>query len=205
VRRAGCAVTEPIETTVTRLLEQLDGGHRSALDQLFPLVYCELRALAHSHRQRWFGDETLGTTALVHEAYIKLVGQQRLGARNRAHFLATAAQAMRHILSNYAEARRRLKRGGGVQKVSLDAMDVAPAAIDLSDNQAEMLEALDIALRKLEQTNARLSRVVECRFFAGMSIADTAAALDSSPATVKRDWVLARAWLYREMQAHGGS
>jgi RNA polymerase sigma factor (TIGR02999 family) len=198
-------MTEPIETTVTRLLEQLDGGYRSALDQLFPLVYGELRALAHSHRQRWHGDETLGTTALVHEAYLKLVGQQRLGARNRAHFLATAAQAMRHILSNYAEARRRLKRGGGVQKGSLDAMDVVPAALDLSDDQAERLEALDIALRKLEQTNARLSRVVECRFFAGMSIADTAAALDCSPATIKRDWVLARAWLYREIQAHGES
>jgi RNA polymerase sigma factor (TIGR02999 family) len=198
-------MAEPIETTVTRLLEQLDDGHRSALDQLFPLVYRELRGLAHAHRQRWYGDETLGTTALVHEAYLKLVGQQRLGARNRAHFLATAAQAMRHILSNYAEARRRLKRGGGVQTVSLDAMDVAPAAMDLSDDHAEMLEALDIALRKLEQTNARLSRVVECRFFAGMSIAETAAALHCSPATIKRDWVLARAWLYREMHASGAA
>jgi RNA polymerase sigma factor (TIGR02999 family) len=198
-------MAEPVETTVTHLLEQLDGGQRSALDQLFPLVYGELRALAHSHRQRWYGDETLGTTALVHEAYLKLVGQQRLGARNRAHFLATAAQAMRHILSNYAEARRRLKRGGGMQKVSLDALDVVPAAMDLSDDQAEVLEALDIALRKLEQTNVRLGRVVECRFFAGMSIADTAVALNSSPATIKRDWVLARAWLYREMQAHGDS
>jgi RNA polymerase sigma factor (TIGR02999 family) len=201
-------MAEPIETTVTRLLEQLDGGHRSALDQLFPLVYGELRALAHSHRQRWFGDETLGTTALVHEAYLKLVGQQWLGTRNRAHFLATAAQAMRHILSNYAEARRRLKRGGGAQKVSLDATGVEPAAVDLTDDQAEMLDALDVALTRLNQTNARLSRVVECRFFAGMSIADTAVALESSPATIKRDWVLARAWLYREIQAvysSGGS
>jgi DNA-directed RNA polymerase specialized sigma24 family protein len=92
-----------------------------------------------------------------------------------------------------------------MQKVSLDAADVVPDALDLSDNQAEVLDALDIALRKLEQTNARLSRVVECRFFAGMSIADTAAALDCSPATIKRDWVLARAWLYREIQAHGES
>lgn len=198
-------MAEPIETTVTRLLEQLDGGHRSALDQLFPLVYGELRALAHSHRQRWYGDQTLGTTALVHEAYLKLVGQQRLDARNRAHFLAVAAKAMRHILSNYAEARRRLKRGGGMQRVSLEAMDAVPDALALSDNEAEALDALDVALRKLEQTNARLSRVVECRFFAGMSIADTAAALDSSPATIKRDWVLARAWLYREVQAHGES
>jgi RNA polymerase sigma factor (TIGR02999 family) len=198
-------MTEPTETTVTRLLEQLDGGQRSALDQLFPLVYRELSALAHAHRQRWHGDQTLGTTALVHEAYLKLAGQQRLGARNRAHFLAIAGKAMRHILSNYAEARRRLKRGGGVQKVSLHAMDAVPALLDLPDDQAEMLEALDVALEKLEQTNARLSRVVECRFFAGMSIADTAAALHSSPATIKRDWVLARAWLYREMQSHGGS
>ena len=87
--------------------------------------------------------------------------------------------------------------------MSLEGMDVMPDALDLSDDQAQMLDALDIALRKLAQTNARLSRVVECRFFAGMSIADTAAALDSSPATIKRDWVLARAWLYREVQAHG--
>ena len=90
-----------------------------------------------------------------------------------------------------------------MQRVSLEGMDVMPDALDLSDDQAQMLDALDIALRKLAQTNARLSRVVECRFFAGMSIADTAAALDSSPATIKRDWALARAWLYREVQAHG--
>ena len=196
---------DPVETTITRLLEQLDGEPRAALDELFPLVYGELRALAHSQRQRWHGDQTLGTTALVNEAYVKLVGQQQLSARNRAHFLAIAAMAIRQILSNYAEARRRLKRGGGVHTVSLESMNAVPEVLDLADHQAAMLDALDTALRALERTNARLSRVVECRFFAGMSIADTAAALDSSPATIKRDWVLARAWLYREMQAHGAS
>src|SRR5690606_31804011 len=158
----------------------------------FPLVYAELRALAHRQRQRWHGDETLGTTALVHEAYLKLVGQQRLGARSRAHFLAIAAKAMRHILSNYAEARRRLKRGGDLQRVSADALDAVPAPAGITDAQAEMLAALDDALRRLDETNARLSRVVECRFLAGLSIKDTAAALDTSPATVKRRWIRAR-------------
>ena len=194
-------MAHPTETTVTRLLAQLEGGHRAALDQLFPIVYAELRALAHRQRRRWYGDETLGTTALVNEAYLKLVDQQRLGARSRAHFLAIAAKAMRHILSNYAEARRRLKRGGDLRRVSADVLDAVPAPLGLTDAQAELLAALDDALRRLEETNVRLSRVVECRFLAGMSIEDTAVALDTSPATVKRDWVLARAWLYRELQA----
>lgn len=120
-------MTQPTDTTVTRLLEQLEGGHPAALNQLFPLVYAELRALAHGHRQRWHGDKTLGTTVLVNEAYLKLVGQQRLGARSRAHFLAVAAKAMRHILSNYAEARGRVKRGGGQRRVSIEALDAAAA------------------------------------------------------------------------------
>lgn len=195
-------MAQPTGTTVTRLLEQAQRGYRAALDQLFPLVYRELRAIAHGHRQRWHGDETLGTTALVNEAYLKLVGQQRLGARSRAHFLRIAARAMRHILSNYAEARGRLKRGGRMQKLPLDLLDVAPEPPDLSDGQVELLAALEVALRKLDETNTRLSRVVECRFFAGMSIADTAKVLDMSPATVKRDWLLARAWLCRELQSH---
>ncbi|HEX7121533.1 MAG TPA: ECF-type sigma factor [Gemmatimonadaceae bacterium] len=192
-------MTPESETTVTRLLGELQRGQREALDQLYPLVYEELKALAHYHRRRWHGDDTLGTTALLHEAYLKLAGQRQLTANSRAHFFAVAAKAMRHILSNYAEARRRKKRGGDRAQVSLEVLEAMPVRLDLSDDHADMLSALDEALAKLEATNERLSRVVECRFFGGMSIADTAAALEISPATVKRGWLLARAWLYREL------
>jgi RNA polymerase sigma factor (TIGR02999 family) len=136
----------------------------------------------------------------VHEAYLKLLGQRRLAARSRAHFFALAAKAMRHILSNYAEARRRQKRGGDRERVSLATLDDLPVRLDFADEHAETLAVLDQALGRLEQTNSRLSQLVECRFFGGMSIADTATVLGVSPATVKRDWVLARAWLFREMQ-----
>ena len=193
-------MTPASEATVTCLLDQLQRGHREALDQLYPLVYEELKALAHYHRRRWHGDDTLGTTALLHEAYLKLVGQRRLAARSRAHFFAVAAKAMRHILSNYAEARRRKKRGGDQERVSLRTLDELPARLDFTNEHAETLAVLDEALRRLEQTNGRLSQLVECRFLGEMSIADTATVLGVSPATVKRDWVLARAWLYREMQ-----
>jgi RNA polymerase sigma factor (TIGR02999 family) len=194
------------ETTVTRLLHELRDGHQAALDQLIPLVHEELRLLAHHHRLRWHGDETLGTTALVNEAYLKLVGQQQLGARSRAHFFAVAGKAMRHILANYAESRRRLKRGGGQRPEPLEEAQQVPAGFGLSDDEAEHFAALDAALDRLEGVHPRLSRVVECRFFAGLSIADTAAALGTSPATVKRDWLIARAWLYRELepQRHPG-
>lgn len=191
--------------TVTRLLERIDEGDSAALDELFPLIYRELRALAHGQRRRWHGDETLGTTALVNEAYLKLVGQERLRARDRGHFLAVAATAMRQILSNYAEAHRRLKRGGGMVRVSPELLDALPAALPLGEGDGDTLAALDAALARLAETNARLARVVECRWLAGMSIADTAAAVGASPATVKRDWLLARAWLYRELQGEGWS
>jgi RNA polymerase sigma factor (TIGR02999 family) len=193
-------MTPASEATVTRLLDQLQRGHREALDQLYPLVYEELKALAHYHRRRWHGDDTLGTTALLHEAYLKLVGQRHLAARSRSHFFAVAAKAMRHVLSNYAEARLRKKRGGDQERVSLRTLDELPARLDFTNEHAETLAVLDEALRRLEQTNGRLSQLVECRFLGEMSIADTATVLGVSPATVKRDWVLARAWLYREMQ-----
>ena len=168
------------------------------------MVYQE-EALAHFHRRRWHGDDTLGTTALLHEAYLKLLGQRQVTARSRAHFFAVAAKAMRHILSNYAEARRRKKRGGDRQRVSLETLDATPVRLDFTDEHVETLAALDEALRRLAQTNLRLSQLVECRFFGGMSIEDTATVLGVSPATAKRDWVLARAWLYREMQRIGDS
>jgi RNA polymerase sigma factor (TIGR02999 family) len=193
-------LTLSIEGTVTRLLDELQGGNRAALDELFPLVYDELKRVAHRRRKSWYGDETVGTTVLVHEVYLKLVGQQQVAARSRAHFMAVAAKAMRQILNDYAKARRRLKRGGDLRKVPLDALDREPGRLDIGAGQAETLTVLDAALTALEKENDRLGRVVEWRFFGGMSIADTAEVLGTSPATVKRDWTLARAWLYREMQ-----
>jgi RNA polymerase sigma factor (TIGR02999 family) len=194
-------------TEVSALLQSLASGDREALNALFPLVYGELSRLAHRHRQRWDGDLTLNTTALVHEAYLKLAGQRQLPAGSRAHFLALAAQAMRHILCNYARDRRRQKRGGAEPHLSLDAPGGHEEAdgrtavgLELSPDQTDRLAALDEALRRFERVAERQCRVVECRFFAGMSVEDTAAALGVSPRSVKRDWSFARAWLRREMR-----
>ena len=186
---------------VTRLLEALQHGDRAALDRLLPLVYEELRAVAHRQRQRWQGDETLDTTALVHEAYLKLVDQSRASWENRAHFLATAARAMRQILINYARDRRAKKRGGDLPKLSLDELSEGlGGAAALSDDNAELLIALDAALYKLEQVNERQSRIVECRFFGGLTIEETAAALGISTASVSRGWALAQVRLFQQVQ-----
>jgi RNA polymerase sigma factor (TIGR02999 family) len=197
-------MTHVAHGTITRLLGELGAGNRAALDELLPLIYDELRALARLQRRRWHGDYTLDTSALVHEAYLKLVDQKQVDARTRTHFLAVAAKAMRHILCNYARDRRRQKRGGDDQRVSLDDIESVPGTVTFSAEQAEVLAALDEALRRLEATDKFQSDVVECRVFAAMSIEDTAAALGTSPATVKRAWSLARAWLYREMHVHQG-
>ncbi|MGH7608251.1 MAG: ECF-type sigma factor [Gemmatimonadales bacterium] len=195
------AETPAHRTGVAGLLQALARGDREALDALFPLVYGELNRLAHRQRQQWDGDLTLNTTALVHEAYLKLAGQKRIPTESRAHFLAVAAKAMRHILCNYARDRRRLKRGGGLPHVALEpATDLEAADLHLSADHTGTLAALDDALRRFEQAAPRQSRVVECRFFGGMSVQDTAAALGMSPRSVKRDWSFARAWLRREMQ-----
>jgi len=182
------------------LLETAAGGDRDALNALFPLVYDELTLLAHRHRQRWDGDFTLNTTALVHEAYLKLAGQKHLPTESRAHFFAVAAKAMRHILCNYARDRRRQKRGGDLPHVGLEPAAALPA---LSDDQAEVLAALDESLKRFELIAARQSRVVECRFFGGMSVEETAAALGVSARSVKRDWSFAQAWLRRDLQPAG--
>ena len=186
---------------VSALVEALAAGDREALNPLFPLVYEELRGLAHRQRRQWEGDLTLNTTALVHEAYLKLSHQRALPAESRAHFLGIASRAMRHILCNYARDRRRQKRGGGQPHLPLE--DAAPAdgtALDLSADQADRLAGLDEALRRFEAIAERQCRVVECRFFGGMSVEETAAALGVSPRSVKRDWAFARAWLLRELQ-----
>ena len=191
-------------TRVVRLLEELRDGEAAALDELFALLYDELRQLAQRQRRRWRGDETLNTTALVHEAYVKLVGQARIAAESRAHFLALAARAMRHILCNYARDRRTQKRGGGLEHVQLDESGSDAGRSRFSPEQSEELVALDEALRRLEQVDPRQGRVVECRFFGGLTIEETAAALGVSPRTVKRDWAMAQAWLHRELAAAGG-
>lgn len=178
---------------VTRLLAAICNGERGAWDELFPLVYERLRAIAHRQLRGEREGHTLATTDLVHEAYLSLVGSEGVGWTDRAHFLAIAARAMRRILISYARARASQKRGGRRDLVSLD-VDVLPAA--MPDEQ--MLD-LDEALRRLEERNERYGRVVECRFFAGMSVEETATALGISPATVKRDWMVARAWLHREL------
>jgi RNA polymerase sigma factor (TIGR02999 family) len=184
------------------MLEQVRAGDREAADALFEVVYGELHGLAERQRRAWHGDYTLNATALVHEAYLKLVDHEHLDANNRAHFFALAARAMRHILINYAKAQRRQKRGGDVPKVSLE--DAPLRALEdqliLSSERADQLVLLETALTHLERHSPRQSRVVECRFFGGMSVPETAAALDLSPATIKRDWSVARAWLFREMQ-----
>jgi RNA polymerase sigma factor (TIGR02999 family) len=196
---------QPPHAAITGLLHAVERGDRDALDDLFPLVYDELRRLARQQRRRWHGDITMDTTALVHEAYLKLAAQRQLPAFGRAHFCAVAAKAMRHILCNYARDRSRLKRGGGVPSLRLDAGHELAGELPLSDAQSDELAALDESLRALEHIAERQARVVECRFFGGMSLEDTATALDVSSRTVKRDWAFARAWLRREMQLRLGS
>jgi RNA polymerase sigma factor (TIGR02999 family) len=189
------------DATVGRLLAAVEAGDRSALDELYSLVYDELRALAHRQRRRWDASGMLNTTALVHEAYLKLVKQNPIHLQTRAHFFALAATAIRHIVSNYARDRRVRKRGGGARVVSLSDVGTSPAGeLRLSDDHVDLLVAIDEALQRLERVSPRQRGVVECRFFGGMSVEETAAAVGISPRTVKRDWTLAQAWLQRELQ-----
>jgi RNA polymerase sigma factor (TIGR02999 family) len=189
------------QADIARLLEALQQGDTAAFDTLFPLVYDELRDLARRQRRRWDGDDTLDTTALVHEAYLKLVDQSRASWESRAHFLATAARAMRHILVNYARDRRAQKRGGDRATLSLEELgERLQGEIVLSDDNADLLAALDAALRELEQVNDRQSRIVECRFFGGMTIEETAVALGISAASVNRGWAVAQVRLHQAVQ-----
>ena len=179
---------------VTQLLGELRAGRREALDPLLPQVYDELRRIAHNQLRKERVGHTLDTVGLVHEAYAKLVDYREQNWENRAHFYAVAAQAMRRILVTYARQRNRAKRGGGVDHVTLgveDRLAAVTSGMDWSDEVA----ALDAALTDLEAINPRHARVVECRFFAGLTIEDTAEALGISPITVTRDWRMARAWL----------
>jgi RNA polymerase sigma-70 factor, ECF subfamily len=172
-------------------------GSKLTMEQMFLLVYNELHQLAARNLRRERDDHTLSTTALVHEAWIELNKLNRIQWQNRGHFLAVAAQAMRRILIDYAVARRREKRGGGQVLLSLDDSD----ALAIAHERADELVELDEALARLQAVSDRQARVVECRFYGGMSIEETADALNISPATVKREWAIARAWLNRELQA----
>jgi RNA polymerase sigma factor (TIGR02999 family) len=179
---------------ITDLLTAASNGDRQALDRLIPVVYEELHGLAHREMARERPDHTLNTTALVHEAYLRLTELERIEWKERAHFLGLAARLMRQILVNHAVGKRAQKRGGpNLTRVPLD--DIVQA----SATHAEDLIALDAAMKRLELHSERSTRVVECRFFGGMNIEETAAVLDVSAATVKRDWEVARAWLNREL------
>ncbi len=186
---------------VTRLLDevsgQVDGVSNAAMDRLFMLVYDELRRQAHRQRGGWMAARTLNTTALVHEAYEKLLGAADVGFSSRAHFMAVAARAMRQILLDYAKAQRAQKRGGDRDRVSLGDFQMAEVA---PDPGYDRLIALDDALERLRVFNPDGARVVECRFYAGMTVEETAAALGVSEPTGKRRWRTARAWLYRELE-----
>ena len=188
-------MTTPSQHDVTRLLDSLRGGDRAALDVLFPLVYDELRRLARRHLARERPGHTLDSVALVNEAYLKLVDHDGVGLRNRAHFFAVSARAMRAILVDHARARNAAKRGGGGVAVPLD--EVAEL---ISDEQAEHLERLDDELGRLAVVNGEAARVVECLYFGGLTLDETAAALDTSVATVRRRWGFAKAWLGRALQ-----
>ena len=178
---------------ITRLLTGLAGGERASMDRVFALVYEELHRVAHLHLRSERADHTLDTTALVHEAYLRLAEVDGIEWRSRAHFFAVASRAMRRILINHAEARNAQKRSGRWQRVELGPNQAVEA------DDSDTLLALDRALTRLEALEPRQCRVVECRYFAGLSIEETAAALETSPATVKRDWTMARAWLNREL------
>jgi RNA polymerase sigma factor (TIGR02999 family) len=182
------------QPSVTACLERLRAGDAGAIDQLLPLVYDELRALARSQLRREDAGATLGATALVHEAYFRLAGREQLAPKDRQHFFAIASQAMRRVLIDQARARKRLKRGLGVVPVPLEEIEGL-----LTLQAADELTSLDEALDRLALSNQRAARVVEMRFFGGLTLEETAAALDVSLKTVQRDWLLSRAWLRREV------
>jgi RNA polymerase sigma-70 factor (ECF subfamily) len=188
---------------VTGLLIEWREGDRAALDKLTPLVYDEIRRIAHRYVQREREGHTLQTTALVNEAYLRLAGKQKIKWQNRAHFFAVTAQVMRHILIDYARRRHYVKHGGEVQRIALDEALATEGAVLMSQPRAAELLALDEALDELAKFDARKSRVVELRYFGGLSLDETAEVLEISPMTVRRDWRAAKAWLYRRMKDEG--
>lgn len=178
---------------ITQLLVAWNGGDKAALDQLIPIVYEELRRQASRYLRQERPGHTLQTTALIHEAYLRLVDQKSVQWQNRAHFFGIAAQLMRRILVDHARTRHRAKRGGSAVRVSL-----SDATAVTKDANLDLVE-LDQALNRLAEIDPQQSKIVELRFFSGLNVEETAAALNISPATVKRDWSVAKAWLHREI------
>ncbi len=181
-------------TEVTELMVRVRSGDREAFDELCSTLYDELHAIAYQQRRRWEGDLTMGATAIAHEAYLKLASAVGSDWRDRAHFLAVAALAMRQVLLNYAQKRSAQKRGGPGSNLRLD--DVNPVAPEIADE----VVALDEALQRLEEISPRRTRVVEYRFFVGLPAREIAEVLGVSPRTVERDWAMASAWLKAELE-----
>jgi RNA polymerase sigma factor (TIGR02999 family) len=196
--RSGLLMTTISKQEITGLLADWGRGDRAALDKLTPLVYAELRRIARRQMSHERDGHTLQATALVNEAFIRISGQENFSWQNRAHFYAVCAQVMRHILIDHARAQQRDKRGGGAIHVSLDE-----AAVLAGGQETDFL-ALDDALRALEAFDPQKGRIVELRYFAGLSIEETAEVLQISPTTVRREWRRAKAWLYRALAEGGG-
>ena len=184
---------------VTRLLLDWSAGNESALAALLPLVYEELRTMAARHLRMERQAHTLQRTALVHEAFLRLVDQKQVDWQNRSQFFSLASQIMRRVLVDHARKHLSSKRGGGAERLNLD--DIEASALMLTEDVRVDLGAIDQALKRLEEMDPRQGKLVELRFFGGLSIEDTADVLDISPATVKREWVSARAWLQLELGA----
>lgn len=183
-------------SAITQILADMKGeGRQAVMDRLLPLVYDELRSLARSHLRNERIEHTLQPTALVHEAYLRLLGAARPSWNDRRHFFGAAAEAMRRILIEHARKRGRAKRGGKRVRVDLSGVDLA------SDEDLEQVVALDDAFRRLEEQDPRAADVVRLRVFAGLSVEETARATDLSERTVKREWAFARAWLYQALRA----
>jgi len=179
---------------VTQMLKEWSDGNQNIFDKLMPLVYEELRRQASRYLRKERSNHTLQTTALIHEAYLKLIDQKNVEWQNRAHFFAIAAQAMRRILVDYARERHRAKRGGAAENLSLEK-----AAFIVSKEKSLDLVALDEALTRLSKFDERQARIVELKFFSGLDIDETAEVLGVSNATVRRDWNMAKAWLHQEI------
>jgi len=191
--------SRPGDPTITDLLARWRAGDERALQALIPIVYSELRSLAHHYLRQERPDHTLQSTALVHEAYVRLVGREPPTLQNRSHFFGVAARLMREILVDHARGVRAAKRGDGAPTIALDEIENVAQRVDVD------LLQLDDALTELARFDERQSRIVELRFFSGLSIDETAEVLDISPATVSREWTTARAWLYRQMARSGTS
>ncbi len=185
---------DPETSEVTLLLEKASAGDARAAHELLPLVYDQLRKAAQKQMAAERPDHTLQATALVHEAYIRLVGPGEMSWENRAHFYVAAAEAMRRVLIDHARRKTRVKRGGVRRQVPLSAVDLA------QDPDLDEIMSVDDAIRRLEERDERMARIVRLRFFAGLGVGETAAVLGLSDRTVRREWTLARAWLHRELK-----